>query len=222
MNYNIINSGSDGNAVVVNHILFDIGLPYQRLKKEINFMDLDAIFISHKHGDHLNVSSYKHIIQDYPLLPIYAPINVHEKLKNIPSKSLHLTSQHEQIELPNNLVTIYQAHHEEGIMTDTYEVQTRELDFFMYATDFWNFNDLPQGKYDYCFIEANHDENWLQIYKELHPTKDGSVDLPYWTVKSTNRHTTKQAAQKYFLQHAYSSKSVEVELHKSSRFYDLM
>lgn len=49
MNYEIINSGSNGNAIIVEKILLlDCGISYTRLKKKLK--EVKIIFISHIHS----------------------------------------------------------------------------------------------------------------------------------------------------------------------------
>lgn len=49
-------SGSSGNAIVVDDghskLMFDCGRPYSALSKEVKFSEIEAVFVSHEHGDH--------------------------------------------------------------------------------------------------------------------------------------------------------------------------
>lgn len=46
MRYNVINSGSDGNAIIIEDILLlDCGVPFSKIKEYI--FNLKLIFISH-------------------------------------------------------------------------------------------------------------------------------------------------------------------------------
>ena len=67
MNYSIINSGSDGNAVVVNEIiLIDCGVSYRRLGPYVDKLKL--VFISHCHSDHFNKRTVKLLARNRPTL----------------------------------------------------------------------------------------------------------------------------------------------------------
>lgn len=53
----IVNSGSDGNCIVVednnkNQILLDCGLPYETIAKNCNLGKLNGVFATHFHQDH--------------------------------------------------------------------------------------------------------------------------------------------------------------------------
>ena len=67
MNYNIISTGSQGNAVVLNNnILIDCGTSYKALsdvKKQIN-----VVLLTHQHSDHFNKSTIRQLAADRPIL----------------------------------------------------------------------------------------------------------------------------------------------------------
>lgn len=65
MEYKIINSGSDGNSIIVNkYLMLDVGVNYCKLKKYLK--DIKIIFTSHKHHDHIMPSTVKKIAFEYP------------------------------------------------------------------------------------------------------------------------------------------------------------
>lgn len=48
MNYEIVNSGSDGNAIIINnYFLLDCGVSYKKIRDYLKQIKL--IFISHSH-----------------------------------------------------------------------------------------------------------------------------------------------------------------------------
>lgn len=217
LDYDIAFSGSSGNAVRIENVLFDIGRKYD----DIAYMlpDVKAIFISHKHSDHLSVATYKKIVLHYPMMKFFANVDVLAKLKEGKAKVDNFTVVNggETIDIKGTIIKIFNTKHETTVLTNAYEGYTKDLTSFVYGTDFYSFDDLPQGRYDYVFVEANHDENYKEILKE----RNGGEDVPPWIFHSTDRHTTKQAALEYFTKHRSSTKAVFEPLHKSSRFYDL-
>lgn len=67
MNYKIINSGSDGNAVIVNDvILIDCGVSYKKLKNYIN--NLKIVLLTHIHHDHFKKSTIRKLVSNRPTL----------------------------------------------------------------------------------------------------------------------------------------------------------
>ena len=67
MKYEVIQSGSDGNATLVNGcILIDCGVPYKKL--QIYEPSLRLVLLTHHHGDHFNPSTVRRLAKDRPTL----------------------------------------------------------------------------------------------------------------------------------------------------------
>lgn len=67
MMYNIISTGSKGNAVVINNkILIDCGVPYKMLEPYIK--PLRLVLLTHEHGDHFVHSTVRHLHKERPTL----------------------------------------------------------------------------------------------------------------------------------------------------------
>lgn len=67
MNYNIISTGSQGNAIVLNNIiLLDCGVPFKELKKV--YKDLRLVLLTHVHGDHFNKTTIRKLAAERPTL----------------------------------------------------------------------------------------------------------------------------------------------------------
>lgn len=67
MNYNILASGSSGNAVVINdYLMIDCGVPFKALHSV--YKKLKIIFLSHVHSDHFNRSTIKRLSFERPTM----------------------------------------------------------------------------------------------------------------------------------------------------------
>lgn len=67
MNYNIISTGSQGNAIVLNKIiLIDCGVPFKELKDV--YKDLKIVLLTHIHGDHFNKTTIRKLATERPTL----------------------------------------------------------------------------------------------------------------------------------------------------------
>jgi phosphoribosyl 1,2-cyclic phosphodiesterase len=67
MNYNIISTGSQGNAIVLNKfILLDCGVPFRDLKNV--YKDLKIVLLTHIHGDHFNKTTIRKLAAERPTL----------------------------------------------------------------------------------------------------------------------------------------------------------
>lgn len=65
MTYNVIATGSDGNATVVNDcILIDCGVPYKALKHYVKRLQL--VLLTHEHSDHFNPATVRRLAQERP------------------------------------------------------------------------------------------------------------------------------------------------------------
>lgn len=66
---NVIATGSTGNAVLLHKsILLDIGVPFIKIKPYL--YDIQIVFISHFHADHLNIKTLKRLQFERPTLRI--------------------------------------------------------------------------------------------------------------------------------------------------------
>ena len=67
MKYKIINSGSDGNCIMINYeILLDCGVTFKKI--EPYYKKIKLVFISHQHRDHLLPSTIKKLAFERPTL----------------------------------------------------------------------------------------------------------------------------------------------------------
>ncbi len=67
MNYEIINSGSDGNCTIVNEIIaIDMGISFKKLGE--HFRNLKLVLLTHCHQDHFNKRTISRLSKDRPTL----------------------------------------------------------------------------------------------------------------------------------------------------------
>lgn len=67
MTYNIISTGSKGNAVVIGgFILIDCGVPFSKLREV--YRDISIVLLTHIHSDHFNAATVKRLAQERPTL----------------------------------------------------------------------------------------------------------------------------------------------------------
>lgn len=65
MTYNIIATGSTGNAVLINDsILIDIGVPWKKIEPYANQVEL--VLTTHQHGDHFRPSTVRTFHKQHP------------------------------------------------------------------------------------------------------------------------------------------------------------
>lgn len=67
IDYQIISTGSKGNAVVINKLLLiDCGVPFKALLS--HYKSLMLVLLTHKHSDHLNKTTIRKLAQERPTL----------------------------------------------------------------------------------------------------------------------------------------------------------
>ena len=65
INYDIIQSGSSGNCIIINNtIMLDCGVAYSKIKDKLK--DIKIVFLSHAHMDHIKPSTIKKIAYEKP------------------------------------------------------------------------------------------------------------------------------------------------------------
>lgn len=65
--YDILSSGSCGNAVVINgEILIDIGVPYKTIEQSRYLKSLKLVLLTHLHSDHFNAKTAKRLHEERP------------------------------------------------------------------------------------------------------------------------------------------------------------
>lgn len=169
---NVLGTGSSGNSILIDDtILIDIGLGYRTIKDALHAAQ--AIFVTHRHGDHLNMSALNGLIKNRPV------IVSHAMYMNADTK------RHAELKVsPKNapIVSKVKVMHGDGWTTTvksktghTYTVETYPLDHdvenqgfvitnefgekLIHATDTTTMKYAPQGIYDYLLIEGNWDED---------------------------------------------------------------
>ncbi len=171
-----IASGSSGNCIYVSDgtsgILVDVGISMKRVREgleklECSLQDIDAIFITHEHSDH--ISGLGPILRKVPI-PVYATADtiaaIWEKsnMKNISPDLFHSIRREEDIELGNmGIHSIPISHDAADPVCYTVEHEGKRIGI---ATDMGMYDDKiinNLGNCDAVLIEANHDINMLQV-----------------------------------------------------------
>lgn len=202
--YKIIASSSAGNSVVVNDMLFDIGLPYGKIKPYLD--GIKYIFITHRHTDHYKYTTAKYIKRNYPDIKWIGNWDI-ARLINLD----HIVGDSTKIKLDDRTIESFACIHD--VPTTGYVV-TWNRKKLIYATDTASLKNAPKCKYDYFFIESNHDEKKINTM-----ISKGKSIYGYDVFGNAKRHLSTQQSRTFYLLNRRSRASLWVELHKSSRFY---
>ncbi|MBT2728369.1 hypothetical protein J7E63_15670 [Bacillus sp. ISL-75] len=203
MNYKIISSSSKGNCVVINDVMVDCGVPFHMIKEEL--YEIKYLLITHVHSDHLNKVTLQQIMKKFPTIKIIGNYEVHQAMHT------HIIAN-AGFEIVTDDYIFHPFECEHDVLTYGYVWETKEGDEVIYATDTSTLENAPDQKYDFFFIESNHDEQKL---KQAQNEYKGA----YSPFLSGKRHLSTQAARAFFYLHRRSKESQFIELHKSARFY---
>ena len=171
--YQILTTGSKGNAILIDDILIDAGLTTKKLKTFVSFDDIKHVFVSHKHSDHFDKPLIRAFITNGT--QVYLPEGVREKLDDEDKldwreyDNVHTIPDDCEFECGDYHVTAVPQKHWD-IVNYAY-VLTKGDERYLYSTDLDTLepSDLGDGlyglgKFDVIFLEGNYDEEWLREY----------------------------------------------------------
>jgi ribonuclease BN (tRNA processing enzyme) len=203
MEYKIISTGSKGNCVIIHQdIMVDCGVPFSKIKDDL--YDVKYLLLTHTHSDHVNLITLRQIAAKFPRICIIGNYEVHGMYNcNIIANAGYEIVTDDYVFYP------FELFHDVLCYGYNWQYKGKEI---IYATDTSSMRNAPAKKYDYFFIESNHDEAKLE---EVRNQKKGSYN-PYLSGK---RHLSTQQAKAFFYMHRNSPESQFIELHQSKRFY---
>ena len=201
--YEVIATGSSGNSVVIDQWMFDLGLPYRKLSKY--FSEITHVFITHIHSDHLNAKTYNEMRKLHPKIKTIGNYEVHQQV------GVDIISNHNRpIKLDNIIVTPFRCRHDVEVQGFVWQKNGANI---IFATDTFTLKHAPREmKYDYLFLESNHDETKLELVR-------AQVKGRYSPFISAKRHLSSQQCREFYYFNRRDKGSKLIELHMSSRFY---
>lgn len=206
LNYKVIASGSKGNCVIIENVMIDAGVPYKDIKEYL--YDIDVLLYTHAHGDHFRETTFKRIRKEFPNIIIAA----NETLWEVANTDFdEMVRDYKPIEAAGYTITPFPGIHD--IEVHGFEWYVGDI-HVIYMTDTNTMEFAPRdGKYDYLFLESNHDKH------KLEKAKGKNKKYHYPAYRSGLRHLSTQQSKEFYLCNRRSRDSEWIELHKSSRFY---
>ncbi len=179
-----IASGSSGNCIYVGsknvHLLVDAGISKKRVEAGLDYIglsgnDIDAILITHEHGDHIQGLGV--FIRKYPV-PIYGTVKTLEAIQRtsslgyIPPELFIDIKPDEEFELGDITVNAMRTSHD-AVDPVAYRFFMKDKKMAI-ATDLGTYDDYVvdclKGM-DAILIEANHDIKMLETGPYPYPLK---------------------------------------------------
>lgn len=158
--YHIISTGSQGNAVIINHaILVDCGVPYKAIAPFIR--DLKLVLLTHIHSDHFRPSTLRRMAEERPALRfaccswLVAPLIE----AGVPKRNIDVL----QIGVMYgygicNIIPVPLNH---NVPNCGYKIHF-PIGKVFYATDTNDLHGITARHYDLYMVEANYEDSEIQ------------------------------------------------------------
>lgn len=171
--FKIHHTGSTGNSATITvgglSFLIDFGKSYKTIA---NYMDgIDFVLCSHVHGDHLNISAYKGIRQNYSHVQFITNQEVVNRLaeKGITDLPQAVIKAEDVIYLGDITIHVFDNVH--GVETNGY-IFEYQGEYLLFATDlsttifYQEWLQEHNVKLDVCLLEANYDPDVIKFYEQ--------------------------------------------------------
>lgn len=189
MNYNIINTGSDGNATIIeNTIMIDCGLPFKKIYPYIRKLKL--VLLTHTHVDHFNKSTIKKLAEERPKLRFGCCEWLVQDLIDcgVSKKRIDVYTLDNEYDYGLFKVIPVKLYHD--VPQCGYRIFINGYKC-IYCTDTNTLDGIKAEGYDYYFIEANY-ENEQELHERAYN------DYYEKRVKST--HLSKEQTTEWLLE----------------------
>lgn len=205
--YNIISTGSKGNAVIYfDSILIDCGVPYSHIKPYID--KIQMVLLTHQHSDHINMSTIKQIQFNRPSIRFGCGAFLSEMLSNIRNVDVFEAGKIYNYGL-FKISPIILYH---DVLNFGYRI-FKDGKKVIHATDTVTLEGITAKNYDLYAIECNYDED-----KVFDVIREKTARGEYAHQRgSINSHLSKQQAQAFVLNNAGANYEF-IMLHQSSEF----
>lgn len=214
MDFNIISTGSKGNAVILNdEILIDCGVPFKAIKPYVKGLKL--VLLTHLHSDHFKPETIRKLAAERPslrfgcgkwLLPSVLACGVPKWRIDIytPNLKNHYTDDLQLIMIPLK----------HNVSNCGYKLFLNGEKIF-YATDCNNLDGIDARNYDLYMIEANYEDEEIQ-QRIAEKEANGQYVYEYQVL---NNHLSKQRADNFIAENAGDkSRFVYLHGHEGSNF----
>lgn len=203
MTYNVISTGSKGNAVVINdRILIDCGVPYRLLEPVAKALKL--VLLTHVHGDHFKPQTVRRLHRERPALrfgccawmagPLLAA-GVDKRAIDLYSFAGDRCEFESAWYQYDYFVAVKPEHLTHNVPNCGYHITMNDERLF-YATDTGTLDGIEAKGYDLYLIEANHTREELE---ERLAAKRAAGEFAYELAAAAN-HLSREQAENWIYQ----------------------
>lgn len=159
--YNIISTGSQGNAVIVNDfILIDCGVPLNALKPYVSKLKL--VLLTHIHSDHFNKTTIKNLAKERPTLRFACGRWLAEPLVKCGVSKNQIDVLDFNITYGYGLCNVIPVPLVHNVPNCGWKIHFANAGKMVYCTDTNNLNGITARNYDLFMIEANYEDEIIQ------------------------------------------------------------
>ena len=210
MKYNIISTGSSGNAVVINdEILIDCGVPYQRLAPVVRGLRL--VLLTDVHSDHFKPKTAAALHRERPALrfgccewmvnPLIAA--------GVGRRFIDVYTPKRAYVYDDGMFTVIPERLTHNVPNCGYHAWFKD-EFLFYATDTGTLDGIVAKGYDLYMIEANHTKADLEARRDA---KIAAGEFSYEVEAERNHLSREQALDWLYQQMGPNSEYVFLHQH---------
>ncbi len=160
IDYQILSTGSSGNAVIVNKaVLIDCGVPYRAVEPFIK--DLKLILLTHIHGDHFKASTIRKIAAERPLIRFGAPEWLIMPLRDAGVSLKQVLLLKPGFRYSMGICDVIPVPLVHDVPNQGYKIHFPGGKM-IYATDTVNMNGITAENFDLYMVEANYGDEEIQ------------------------------------------------------------
>lgn len=205
----VINSGSEGNAVIYNNaIMVDCGVSFKALQEVKR--SLKIVLLTHKHSDHLKIRTLQRLQAERPTLRVACGDFLLEELPCI--KNIDVLQVGKIYDYGAFKVSPIKLYHD--VPNFGWRIFLPNEQKIFHATDTVHLEGISAKGYDLYAIEHNYCEEYIQQAIE-EARANGEYTHAYGNI---NTHLSIQQARAFIDKNRKESSEV-LELHKSRSFY---
>lgn len=218
MTYDILATGSSGNAVVINgEILIDIGVSMKKLRDSGYIKNLKLVLLTHEHVDHFNAAAVRALHKERPSLRwsccewmVIPLLNAGVNPALIDIAEVTEPGNTSKALIYNNLAIISPVTLMHDVQNCGWKIHHSRESLF-YATDTSTLDHISAKDYDLYMIEANHTKS--EIAARI-AEKQSRGEFAYETRAAAN-HLSREQAMDWLARNAGpQSKYVFLHAHK--------
>lgn len=211
MDYEIINSGSDGNCIIINgNFMIDCGVSYKRIKSILK--NIKLIFVSHSHSDHLNKKTIKQIAYNFPTIKFVVGstdiVNTLVEHSNVNKKNIYALPSNKWYDLGMLKLKLEQLEHDVPNHLIKFQIGAKKG---VYIVDTNSVKHIKAKDYDLFLIEANYKKEILEKHKQEKNENDEYNHL----YRVENTHLSYEEANDFLIENMKSDSQFEY-IHQSS------